>query len=410
MAKITSLIKSVDQQTLNADQKKYFKLLEDIEKLSKDKEDRHEFYLGLLNKYHAHIEPIIKANALAYKEMAVMIAEGSNKVKVSNKTIELCEDLIPMLIEKYHEQFPEDETTKELYENWAEERSMYEEDEDEALDIFGKIFMRKKIKDNFGIDIDPDDFDIDLNDPESYKKFHEKYGEEIKNKQQAEQEKWDNRKKTKKEIANEAKEKADKRNIREIYIGLAKQLHPDKASNEAQRERNEAAMKLITEAYENNDIITLLNLEIKYLNYNETDLLSLGKDKIKSFINVLTDQKRKLTNQFEMVKTHPTFQEIYKYISDSAPNYSLKLFDQDFAAYKNNNAFLRSNLDKLKRIDNKSAYQKFVSFLHEQFEDEFEDESFFDFIDFIDAGIMDDDLMEGDDNGKGRKKGKRKKG
>ncbi len=405
MSNITAVIATLDQKKLNADQKKYFKLLSDIEKLNHAKEENREFYLALLNKYKQHLEPIIKANAIAYKEMAVRIDEGSKKGNVTKKTIKQCENLIIILIEKFLEVFPKDETTDALYNYWSQTSLSFQ---DEAKDNLNKVFLRNSIMEEFGIEIDVEDFDFDFDDPASYKKFQEKYAEQIREKSEAEKEKWDNRKKTKREVAQEAKEKVDKRNIREIYIGLAKQLHPDKASNDIERERNESAMKSITEAYESNDLITLLNLEIMYLANTENDVLNLESNKIKSYINVLTQQKRKATQELEMVKGNPAFEDIYKYIMQSSPNVSLKIFDNDFAVHKNNNVFLLENLQTIKSIDNKSAYQKFVAHLYEQFSDEQDDFDFFNMFEFLADGHM-DDFFEDDDYHRSKKKSKKKR-
>jgi hypothetical protein len=368
MSKITSIIKTIDQSTLNADQKKYFKLLEEIE-------ERHLFYLNLLKKFNDHILPLSKSNARLCKEAAILLHDKNSNLKVSSKNLSQCRDLIPMLLDKYYEFFPKDEQTTEIYKQWKNEQSLVEE---ESLNEMMKAFMRTSIKNQFDIDIDEEDFDLNMEDPESMKQFYTKYGDAIEEKKKEQQEKWENRTKTKKESLREAKEKVGKRNIREIYIGLAKQLHPDKARNPEEVERNEIAMKLVTEAYDNNDIIALMNLEFKYLKYSETDILKLESKKIKSFINSLSQQKKILSKSVENVGNDPSFKPIWHYSNVGSTTQSLRLFDHDFAALKNNDDFLRDYNKKLKLISHKTDFKKFVEYLHDQFSDDFEDDFFSD--------------------------------
>lgn len=60
-------------------------------------------------------------------------------------------------------------------------------------------------------------------------------------------------------------EEEEQRNIREVFIKLSKKFHPDLARTDQERTDYHAMMQQINEAYKNNDIQTLLNLEQAYL-------------------------------------------------------------------------------------------------------------------------------------------------
>jgi hypothetical protein len=367
MEKITTLIKSIDQKNLTGDQKKYFKLLQDIENLEKEKLDRYSFYQTLLKKFQNNVIPIFKTNAKLSYETAKLLHVTYSKLKVSNKTRQQCEDLIPMLMDKYFEFFPKDEASLDIMNTWRKENSFNYDYKAEE-----RISVKNAIKDQFEIDIEDEDCDIDFQDPESLKSFFSKYAEQIRQKQEEKKENWNNRTKSKKEVIKEEKEKLDKRNIREIYIGLAKVLHPDKAKNDEERERNEPIMKLVTEAYENNDIITLMSLEVKYNKLSENDFLNLESGKVKSFIASLTSQKKILSQAIENVVNDPSFRSIRKYASYGTMSQSIKNLDYDIAALKKNADFLRQNNKVLSHINHKIDFLRYVEHLHNQFYDAFD--------------------------------------
>lgn len=66
-------------------------------------------------------------------------------------------------------------------------------------------------------------------------------------------------------------EEKEQRSIRKVYLKLSQKFHPDLAKNEKEAERFHTIMLQINEAYQSNDIQTLLDLERRYL-VEELDL------------------------------------------------------------------------------------------------------------------------------------------
>ena len=368
MTNLSSIILGVNKQTLNPNQKKYFKLLEDIEQLKKEKEDRFTFYLSMVDKFHDHILPIQKKNALLFKKLAINLDKCSQKFKFSRQVNYQVEELIPFFVEKYKEHFPEDEEIKSLLAKWHIEPEFNQAIEND----FQKFIFKAAFKNKYDIDIDEEDVDMDLNNPENAKEFFAKYSEKIKEKETENKNKWESRKKTKKELQHEETEKKDNRNIREIYIGLAKILHPDKATSQKELARNEEVMKLVAQAYENKDIVALISLECQYLQYTENEILNIETKKIKSLINALTEQKKQLATEVERVTDHPSFNTIRDFIPFNSTNLSLAIFDQNFVDLKNNNAFLRDYGKILSTVPNKKFFLPLFNNLYEQFAGTFE--------------------------------------
>ena len=401
MTNLSSIILTINKHTLNPNQKKYFKLLQEIENLKKEKEDRFTFYLGIVDKFHDHILPIQKDNALLFKKLAILLDRCSEKFKLSAKVNNQVEELIPFFVEKYKEHFQEDDETKSLLAKWHIEAEFDRANEDD----FKKYYFKAAVKNQFDIDIDEEDEDIDLTNPEIAQEFFAKYGEKIKEKEAENNKKWESRKKTKKEIQHEEKEKKDNRNIREIYIGLAKILHPDKATSQEELARNEEAMKLVAQAYENKDIVTLVSLECQYLHYTENEIINIETKKIKSLINALVEQKKQLTAEVEEVTDHPTFDAIRDFIPFNSTSLSLAIFDQNFVDLKSNNAFLRDYGKILSSIPNKKFFLPLFSNLYDQFAEIFEDEYPLDFWDMDeDIEYYDDEIFDFDFAPKKKKK------
>jgi dimeric dUTPase (all-alpha-NTP-PPase superfamily) len=65
----------------------------------------------------------------------------------------------------------------------------------------------------------------------------------------------------------------EQRDIRKVFIKLSRKFHPDLADNDAQAEEFHSIMQQINEAYKNNDIQILLEMEQLYLT-EEFDLMS----------------------------------------------------------------------------------------------------------------------------------------
>ena len=95
--------------------------------------------------------------------------------------------------------------------------------------------------------------EIDAHVRESFKEERQKVSQEAQQVEQDEQE-YEQIK------AEETPDKTTTKQLRKLYLKLAKIYHPDKSENDAQREKNERMMSLINRAYEENDILTLERL------------------------------------------------------------------------------------------------------------------------------------------------------
>ncbi len=84
------------------------------------------------------------------------------------------------------------------------------------------------------------------------------------------------RRKTKRQLEKEERtrqaEEIRKRSIASIYKQLAKVLHPDLEPDNERRQSKVVLMQELTAAYRNNDLHTLLRLELEWIQREEHDL------------------------------------------------------------------------------------------------------------------------------------------
>ena len=103
-----------------------------------------------------------------------------------------------------------------------------------------------------------------------------------------------NHKKTAKKIAREAAFKAEadrtRLSIREVYRKLVSALHPDREPDALERARKTALMQRVNQAYDKNDLLLLLELQIELQHIDAHALASLPKERLKHFNKLLKAQ------------------------------------------------------------------------------------------------------------------------
>ncbi|AFM04619.1 DnaJ-like protein [Bernardetia litoralis DSM 6794] len=110
---------------------------------------------------------------------------------------------------------------------------------------------------------------------------------------------FEERKKSKQQIEKEEKRNQELENIsktvKQVYKELMKELHPDKEPDEIKRlEKTELAQE-ITEAYRNDDLFTLLSIQLAQI--DKIDNTKLSEDKVNYFNTMLLKQARELETQ-----------------------------------------------------------------------------------------------------------------
>ena len=163
-----------------------------------------------------------------------------------------------------------------------------EADDNSALtEFFGRMY-----RDLFGTEPPPD---LDLSDPDAVQRATmEKMAtrateEEERRQATAEARKARRKPSAAQQQAEQAQQDADTM-LRGIYRQLASALHPDRASDDAERQRKNALMGEANAAYERKDLVALLNLQLQAELVDPDHLEKVSDAKLKSLTLLLKRQ------------------------------------------------------------------------------------------------------------------------
>lgn len=147
-------------------------------------------------------------------------------------------------------------------------------------------------------------FDMDLGDEEgldSREEFlrraqtqFEDEREQFEADMQAQQEKRAKRKKTAKQLEKEARAEADaqqvNQSLRTIYRKLASALHPDRETDPQERERKTALMQRINQAYDKQNLLQLLELQLELEHIDRSSMSGLNEERLRHYNVILKKQ------------------------------------------------------------------------------------------------------------------------
>lgn len=85
--------------------------------------------------------------------------------------------------------------------------------------------------------------------------------------------------------------------LRELYLDLVKALHPDLELEESEKGRKTEILQKVIGAYEANDLLTLLELQIDLPIIDESSLEKLSEDRINTYNSILRKQTKELTDK-----------------------------------------------------------------------------------------------------------------
>jgi hypothetical protein len=189
----------------------------------------------------------------------------------------------------------DDASLLSLYQRYQPEAEPHVSPEDQAeMDAA----MRAAFEDTFGFSLDEA---VDINDAESIAQVL------FEQQQTYQQETQRPRKKTAKQQAKEAHEKAEAeaahQSIQSVYRQLVKALHPDRETNVDERTRKTLLMQAVTVAYEEKNLIKLLELQQQETRTSH-QIHQLSEEKINSFIKLLETQWQQLKVETQQIENN----------------------------------------------------------------------------------------------------------
>ncbi|SIT51655.1 Heat shock protein DnaJ domain protein [Paraburkholderia piptadeniae] len=97
--------------------------------------------------------------------------------------------------------------------------------------------------------------------------------------------------------------------IREVYRKLASTLHPDRETDPQERDRKTRLMQRVNEAYQKNNLLQLLELQLELEHIDQHALNSMSEERLKHYNTILKEQVRELDQ--EIVHVESAFRYAY---------------------------------------------------------------------------------------------------
>jgi len=110
------------------------------------------------------------------------------------------------------------------------------------------------------------------------------------------------RRKTAAQQRREAEAQQATQSVREVYRKLASALHPDRETDEGQRDAKTALMQRVNRAYEANDLLALLELQLQIEQIDASHIANAGEQRLKHYNKVLGEQLAELKAELEHVE------------------------------------------------------------------------------------------------------------
>ena len=222
----------------------------------------------------------------------------------------------------------------------------YDENEDLILESF-----TASIEEMFGVKLDKEQAD---SPEEVIQKLQKKMLESEQARNEAETQKGNQRKKTPKQIAKEeaAKQETEQlgQSLREIYRKLASALHPDREPDAAERERKTSLMQRVNKAYEEKNLLRLLELQLELEHIDARALVELSEQKLKHYIKILKEQLAEIDQAIDFIETPIRMQFGLGMFQKLTPSKLLDLLDQDVANIKAEYQMAKKDMEAVKDL------------------------------------------------------------
>lgn len=95
----------------------------------------------------------------------------------------------------------------------------------------------------------------------------------------------------------EAQQAKTTKSVRSVYMELVKTFHPDRETDEAEKLRKTETMQRITKAYQANNLLDLLKLQMELEQTNRNGLENLNKNQLSYYNKILKQQVEELDQQ-----------------------------------------------------------------------------------------------------------------
>ncbi|AMJ66836.1 hypothetical protein [Hymenobacter sp. PAMC 26628] len=286
---------SADNPRLSKAQKEFNRLTKRIAQLEKDVQEFREAATRLRQRVQNEYRPLQAEHNGVRADLVRLFDQALGTYKLTkterNKILDLLLNACADLLDRGHADL------QPIFDKYAPPPASEEEEAD--ADRQTSEAMKQLFTLRYGIEFDPA---VDVSTKEKFRAYvDQKMAEQ--HAADAEEEARDaqrraNRKKSPKQQAAEAKKQAEEKNItksvRALYLDLVKVLHPDREPDEAEKARKTGLLQQVTAAYEANELLTLLRLQLELQRIDQSHLENLAEDQLRYYNQLLREQVRDL--------------------------------------------------------------------------------------------------------------------
>ena len=344
--KLISPVRDLGQSVLSPAHSAFNKLIEQIEKKRAQIAEWQSAISNFQSKYALDLMPILQAKNQAKAELIKRLdsfygekgLSKTDRLRISDLILDLADELLER---------GDDAEIEAIYAKYRPE-----DDPQEDLHLAAiKAHFAQVTGVDFGDDVD------ELSEAEFIQRVHEKMAEQQaahEHEQRAQAEHQPKRKKTAKQLAKEQQQEQDaqdiKQSVREIYRKLASALHPDRETDPTERVRKTELMQRTNQAYEKNDLLKLLELQIELEHIDPSSLANLSEERLKRYTKTLKEQLSQLNTEKTVLQQdfmlrysiHPSHLGY-----NAAPTSAMRLLAQDIAEHQRDLKRMQRELDTL---------------------------------------------------------------
>jgi hypothetical protein len=305
---MTNLVKSAQLKgALSKEQKRFNGYLQKIKTLKAQIELSRELVLELSRLVQEKVNPSEEKMYDAWKDLILRLDRSMFSPNLTPKQFDKYESIVFEHADSFLASGKIDEEIKAIFDKHSEESydDMTAEGEEH-----GKEYLIEMLKHQFGIDIDPDEIqDVynPFNNPSILEKIQAAQEQQQKTAEEKAQQRAEfeaNRPKSDKQIEKEARKKAAEtavsKTTKQIYMDLVRNFHPDTEQDEAKRLWKTQIMQQITVAYNDDDYIKLLELQMTLLEDRDNAVEKFNDKELKYFNDALKQQVDDLQMQLQM--------------------------------------------------------------------------------------------------------------
>lgn len=341
------------QTTLSAAQKKFNSLIKKIDTQKKRLAEWRESFSLCQQEAATKLEPL-KQTLSEYREQMVLLLDRqfsshnftrNQQEKIAHLICEICDELISLY---------QRDNLKPLYNKYSTDDF---DAQSQEVDEMASDILKTMMEEQFGIELEGDEFDFDPNDPQG---TAQRYAEKIK--QQQAKAIRPKRKKTAKQLAKEARETEEATNasksIQAVYRQLIASLHPDREPDPTERERKTKLMQQVTVAYGKKDLLQLLELQLAVEQIDQRKLNDVAEERLKHYNKVLKNQLDELNEEIMLMEMQIAHQLQAAPFAVLTPKNITRMLKEDIRRAQDMITYMKHDLKSLQDIQQLKRWLK----------------------------------------------------